>query len=96
MVYFKENYIFKAPEGVQHFTGEGGGGNVNIELVNFQGGVRTSGSAHAYDRSTCFFSKANPERQVFSCNGQFFIARATSDIRYMILDISSGSTLYSI
>ena len=23
MVYFKENYIFKAPEGVQHFTGEG-------------------------------------------------------------------------
>ena len=44
MVYFKENYIFKVPEGVQHFTGEGvqifpgGGGNVNIELVNFQGG----------------------------------------------------------
>ena len=23
MVYFKENYIFKVPEGVQHFTGEG-------------------------------------------------------------------------
>ena len=40
MVYFKENYIFKVPEGVQHFTGEGskffqGGGkgaNVNIVL----------------------------------------------------------------
>ena len=48
--------------------------NVNIELVDFQGkGVRTSGSAHAYD------SEANPERQVFSCNGSFFIARATSD-----------------
>ena len=88
MVYFKENYIFKVPEGVQHFTGEGvqifpggggGGANVNIELVNFQGGgVRTSGSAHAYDRSTCLFSEANPERQVFSCNGSFFIARATS------------------
>ena len=63
--------------------GGGGGGvvaNVNIELVDFQGeGVRTSGSAHAYDRSTCFFSEANPERQVFSCNGPFFIARATSD-----------------
>ena len=26
MVYFKENYLFKVPEGVQHFTGEGGGG----------------------------------------------------------------------
>ena len=45
MVYFKENYIFKAPEGLQHFTGEGvqifpgeGGANVNIELVYFQGG----------------------------------------------------------
>ena len=23
MVHFKENYIFKVPEGVQHFTGEG-------------------------------------------------------------------------
>ena len=22
MVYFKENYIFKVPDGVQHFTGE--------------------------------------------------------------------------
>ena len=81
MVYFKENYIFKVPEGVQHFMGGGGGANVNIELVNFHGGggVRTSGSAHAYDRSTCFFSEANPERQVFSCNGSFFISRATSD-----------------
>ena len=44
MVYFKENYIFKVPEGVQHFTGEGvqifsggGGANVNIDFVNFQG-----------------------------------------------------------
>ena len=23
MVYFNENYIFKVPEGVQHFPGEG-------------------------------------------------------------------------
>ena len=50
MVYFNENYFFKVPEGVKHFTGEGskffpgggggggGGGNVHIELVNFQGG----------------------------------------------------------
>ena len=41
MVYFKEIYIFKVPEGVQHYTrggGGGGGGNVNIELVNFHGG----------------------------------------------------------
>ena len=47
MVYFKENYIFKVPEGVQHFTGEGvqifcrggegWGANVNIDFVNFQG-----------------------------------------------------------
>ena len=56
MVYFKQNYIFlKVPEGFQHFTGEGvqifpgggggvgrggGGANVNIELVNIQGGGR--------------------------------------------------------
>ena len=26
MVYFKENYIFKVPEGVQIFPGGGGGG----------------------------------------------------------------------
>ena len=71
MVYFKENYIFKVPEGVQHFTAEGvqifpgggGGANVNIDFVHFHGlGVRTSGSAHAYDRSTRFYSEANPER----------------------------------
>ena len=83
MVYFKENYIFKVPEGVQHFTGEGvqifsrgggGGANVKIDFVNFQGwGVRTYGSAHAYDRSIRFYSEANPERQVFSCNGSFFM-----------------------
>ena len=36
MVYFKENYIFKVPEGVQHFTAEGvqifprGGGQMLI------------------------------------------------------------------
>ena len=43
MVYFKENCFFKVPEGVQQFTGEGvqffsregWGANVNIELVNF-------------------------------------------------------------
>ena len=86
----RKTIFFKVPEGIQHVTGEGvqifpggggGGANVNIELVNFQGGgvIRTSGSAHAYDRSTCFFSEVNPERQVTSCNGSFFIARATSD-----------------
>ena len=65
--------------------------NVNIELVDFQGeGVRTSGSAHAYDRSTwqCFFSEANPERQVFSCNGSFSLLERLvtlqNMIRYMI------------
>ena len=87
MVYFKENYIFLRFQrgsnilqgrGSNFFQRRGGGANVNIELVNFQGGIRTSGSAHAYDRSTCFFSEANPERQVFSCNDLFFIARATS------------------
>ena len=77
------------------FFGGGGGANVNIELVNFQGGgSRNSGSAHAYDRSTCFFSEANPERQVFSCNGSFSIVTLQNMIRYMILDILSGSTLY--
>ena len=78
----------------------GGGANVNIELVNFQGtagggrGSGNSGSAHAYDRSTYFFSEANPERQVFSCNGSFSIVTLQNMIRYMILDILSGSTLY--
>ena len=42
MVYFKEIYIFKVPEGVQHYT-RGGGGNVNIELVKFHWG----GGVHA-------------------------------------------------
>ena len=37
-VYFKENYIFKVPEGVQHFTGEGvqifpGGGGGGQMLI---------------------------------------------------------------
>ena len=65
----------------------------NPILVIFQeGGVRTSGSTHAYDRSTCFFSEANPERQVFSCNGLLVTLQNMN--RYMILDILSGSTLY--
>ena len=63
---------------------QGGGG----------GGSGNSGSAHAYDRSTCFFSETNPERQVFSCNGSFSIVTLQNMIRYMILDILSGSTLY--
>ena len=38
MVYFKENYIFKVPEGVQHFTGKGvqifpGGGGGGQMLI---------------------------------------------------------------
>ena len=103
----RKTIFFKVPEGIQYFTGEGvhffpggGGANLNIELVNFQGGggLRSSGFTHAYDRSTCFFSEANPERQVFSCNGLFFIAQRLvtlqNTIRYMILDILSGSTLY--
>ena len=32
MVYFKENYIFKVPEGVQHFTGEG------VQIFSGRGG----------------------------------------------------------
>ena len=52
---------------------------ISIETLLFSSGVRTSGSAHAYDRSTCFFSEANPVGQVFSCNGLFSIARATSN-----------------
>ena len=69
-------------EGVQIFPGWGG--DVNIELVNIQGGgggSRNSGFAHAYDRSTCFFSEANPERQVFSCNGSFSIVTLQNIIR---------------
>ena len=100
MVYFKQNYIFLRfqrgsnilqERGSKYFRGGGGGGaNVNIELVNFRGGGgRNSGSTHAYDRSTCFFSEANPERQVFSCNGSFSIVALHNMIRYMILDISS-------
>ena len=41
----RKTILFKVPEGVQYFTGEGvqffpggGGANVNLELVNFQGG----------------------------------------------------------
>ena len=78
----KENYIFKVPEGVQHFTWEGvqifpgGGANVNIELVNFQGG---GGSGPLDPRMRMIDPLASSERQIFSCNGSIFIARATSD-----------------
>ena len=78
MVYFKENYNFlRFQRGSNIFQGR---------AVQFflGGGVWTpyppSGSAHAYDRTTFqVFSKANPEGQVFSCNGSFSIVRATSD-----------------
>ena len=51
-----------------------------MELVNFQGGGGGSGPLDPRKRIiTCFFSEANPERQVFSCNSSFSIARATSD-----------------
>ena len=87
MVYFKENYIFKVPEGVQHFTGEGvkifpggGGANINIDFVNFQGwGSGPLDPRMRMIDPLAFYSEANPERKVFSCNGSFFIARATSD-----------------
>ena len=101
MVYLRIKLFFKVPEGVQHFTGEGiqffpgGGGKCYNRTCSFPGGrVRTSGSAHAYDRSTCFFSEANPERQVFSCNDLERLMTLQNMIRYMILDILSGSTLY--
>ena len=37
---------------------------------------------------------ASSERKVFSCNGSFSIVTLQNMIRYMILDILSGSTLY--
>ena len=50
------------------------GANVNIELVNFQGGggggSGNSGSAHAYDRSTCQSQKTGYLMQwlIFHCD----------------------------
>ena len=88
MVYFKENYIFKVPEGVQHFTGKGvqffpggggGGGKCLYRFCEFPGvGVRTSGSAHAYDRSTRFYSEPIPKDR-FSHAMAHFSLLATSD-----------------
>ena len=107
MVYFKENYNFfrfqrgsSQARGVQLFQGGGGGEGVpmliSIEIYRMcfsrgggGGGVWASGSGHAYCRSLA------SSAQVFSCNGSFSIALETLQnmMRYMILDILSGSTL---
>ena len=66
---------------------QGGGG----------GGVRTSGSVHAYDRSTCFFSEANPKDRFSHAMVHFPLLERLVTLqkmmRYMIMDILSGSTL---
>ena len=112
MVYFKENYMFqvKVPEGAQHFTGEGvqifpgwgggGGANVKIELVNFQGG---GGSGPLVPRMRMIDPLASSVKPIpkdrFSHAMAHFsllerLVTLQNMIRYMSLDILSVSTLY--
>ena len=108
MVYFKENYIFKVPEGVQHFTGEGvqkfsggGGGwaNVNIDFVNFQGWGSGSLDPRMHMIDPLAFTVKPILKDRFSHAMAYFsllerLVTLQNMIRYMILDILSGSTLY--
>ena len=61
------------------------------------GAVRTSGSTHAYDRSTCFFSEANLKDKFSHAMVHFPLLKGLVTLqnmmRYMILAILSGSTL---
>ena len=88
MVYFKENYIFlrfqRGPTfyrgGDPIFSRGGGGANVNIELVNFQGG----GSEPLGPRMRMIDPLASsvkpiPKDRFSHAMTYFFIARATSD-----------------
>ena len=106
MVYFKENYIFKVPEGVQHFTGEGvqffpGGGvaNVNIDFVNFQGwGSGPLDPRMRMIDPLAFTVKPIPKDRFSQAMAHFSLSERLvtlqNMIRYMILDNLSGSTLY--
>ena len=109
MVYFKENYLFKVPEGVQHFTGEGvqifsrgggvGGANVNIDFVNFQGwGSGPLDPRMRMIDPLAFTVKPIPKDRFSHAMAHFSLLERLvtlqNMIRYMILDISSGSTLY--
>ena len=105
MVYFKENYIFKVPEGVQHFTGEGvqffpgGVANVNIDFVNFQGwGSGPLDPRMRMIDPLAFTVKPIPKDRFSHAMAHFSLLERLvtlqNMIRYMILDISSGSTLY--
>ena len=89
------------PEGVYHFSGKGGPNFsrecgvqmlISIEtyrICDFPGGpgpLYPSGSAHAFDRSTCdiqiFKSTVKPipkDRVIFSCHCSFSIPGASSD-----------------
>ena len=106
MVYFKENYIFKVPEGVQHFTGEGGpnffrggGANVYIDFVNFQGwGSGPLDPRMRMIDPLAFTVKPIPKDRFSHAMAHFSLLERLvtlqNMIRYMILDILSGSTLY--
>ena len=107
MVYFKENYIFKVPEGVQHFTeegvqifsGGGGGANVNIDFVNFQGwGSGPLDPRMRMIDPLAFTVKPIPKDRFSHAMAHFSLLERLvtlqNMIRYMILDILSGSTLY--
>ena len=61
-------------------------------------GVRTYGSAHTYDRSTRFYIEAILKDRFSHAMAYFSLLERLvtlqNMIRYMILDILSGSTLY--
>ena len=102
----RKTIFFKVPEEVQHFTGEGiqffqggGGGNVNIELVNFQEGGSEPLGPRMRMRDPLASSVKPIPKDRFSHAMTYFplLERPVTlqnMIRYMILDILSGSTLY--
>ena len=105
MVCFKEIYIFFKGGGLTFYRGgdpifsRGGGANVNIELVNFQGG----GSEPLGPRIRMIDPLASSVKPIpkdrFSHAMTYFsllerLVTLQNMIRYMILDILSGSTLY--
>ena len=102
MVYFKENYIFCSRGGptfyrggVQIFSGGGGGANVNIDFVNFQGwGSGPLDPRMRMIDPLAFTVKPIPKDRFSHFSLLERLVTLQNMIRYMILDILSGSTLY--
>ena len=100
----RKTIFFKVPEGVQHFTAEGvqifpgGGGNVNIEFVNISRGSGPLDPRMRMIDPLASSVKPIPKDRFSYAMAHFSLLERLvtlqNMIRYMILDILSGSTLY--